>query len=113
MDLPLPHLSPLSATRYYGDRATCEGRLAVDADLREGALRARAGAQVGDRAHRRCVLVPPRVASGEGGIQKLTRRHDTDAIPAVRGKVLEIAGDEECSVGGDRHFQEGPIAGVG
>ena len=61
----------------------------------------------------RRVLVPPRVVSGEGGVQKLTRRHDTDAMPAARGKVPEIAGDEECSVGGDRHFQKGPVAGVG
>ena len=38
------------------------------------------------------VPAPPRVASGEGGIEKLTGRHDTNAMPAVRGKVPEVAG---------------------
>ena len=63
------------------------------------------------------------------------RKRSIDSTMIVPGDVIELAsGDripadvlfatwssgfgailhvEECSVGGDRHFQEGPVAGVG
>ena len=64
-----------------------------------------------DPIPRRRVPGLPHEVSAKAGIEKLSRRDDSNALASVDGKVLEIAGNETLGAGSDRDLQEWLIAG--